>query len=267
MEGESEGEGEGEMEGGREGEEEREMEGESEGEGEMEGEREMDSEDEGEGEMEEWNGLILGECELRRGGQKPVTEVRELLPGEPITPSMVLGLTASTADYLCSPEDNIYNIVFSRFKIRDMESGGVILEIRKHCPTEIQDVREVNAGRFIRYHFTPEFLQLREIGATVEFTVGSKALNKFRLIERHYFRDRLLKSFDFEIGFCIPNSRNTCEHIYELPELDSETIEEMIAHPFATRSDSFYFINNKLIMHHKAEYSFSGALQTRRNQA
>ncbi|MBN3314033.1 U119B protein, partial [Atractosteus spatula] len=281
-EGESEGEGENEGQGERDREKEREMEGESEGEGEMEGEREMDSEDEGEGEMEEWNGLILGECELRRGGQKPVVEVRELLPGEPITPNMVLGLTASTAapdpdgqeagvkpmpsgslldplvDYLCSPEDNIYNIVFSRFKIRDMESGGVILEIRKHCPTEIQDVREVNAGRFIRYHFTPEFLQLREIGATVEFTVGSKALNKFRLIERHYFRDRLLKSFDFEIGFCIPNSRNTCEHIYELPELDSETIEEMIAHPFATRSDSFYFINNKLIMHHKAEYSFSG---------
>ena len=39
------------------------------------------------------------------------------------------------------------------------------------------------------------------------------------MIERHYFRDRLLKSFDFEFGFCIPNSKNTVEHIYEFPSL------------------------------------------------
>ncbi|KAG9342949.1 hypothetical protein JZ751_015165 [Albula glossodonta] len=72
-----------------------------------------------------------------------------------------------------------------------------------------------------------------------------------------YTDDHLLKTFDFEIGFCIPYSRNTCEHIYTLPELDSDTVEEMIANPFETKSDSFYFANNKLIMHHKAEYSFS----------
>uniref|UniRef100_A0A8C9RTD6 Unc-119 lipid binding chaperone c n=1 Tax=Scleropages formosus TaxID=113540 RepID=A0A8C9RTD6_SCLFO len=165
-------------------------------------------------------------------------------------------------DYLCSPEDNIYNISFSRFKIRDLESGAVILDIKKHCPTdetgEIKDVIDLNAGRFIQYHFSPAFLSLREIGATLEFTVGSKAVNRLRLIERHYYRDQLLKSFDFEIGFCIPYSRNTCEHIYTLPELDPDTglFADMIASPFETRSDSFYFANNTLIMHHKAEYSF-----------
>ena len=52
--------------------------------------------------------------------------------------------------------------------------------------------------------------------------MGTKAVNKFRLIERHYFRDLLLKSFDFEIGYCIPDTRNTCEHIYSLPELEPE---------------------------------------------
>ena len=31
----------------------------------------------------------------------------------------------------------------------------------------------------------------------------------------------------------------------------------MIKKPFATKSDSFYFVNNKLIMHTKAEYDFS----------
>lgn len=59
----------------------------------------------------------------------------------------------------------------------------------------------------------------------VEFTVGNRPLNNFRMIERHYFRDHLLKSFDFDFGFCIPNSRNTCEHIYEFPQL-SESLGE-----------------------------------------
>ena len=54
----------------------------------------------------------------------------------------------------------------------------------------------------------------------VEFTVGDKPVNNFRMVERHYFRDRLLKNFDFEFGFCIPNSKNTCEHIYEFPTLN-----------------------------------------------
>uniref|UniRef100_A0A7N6A3X8 GMP phosphodiesterase delta subunit domain-containing protein n=1 Tax=Anabas testudineus TaxID=64144 RepID=A0A7N6A3X8_ANATE len=169
----------------------------------------------------------------------------------------LLLLVACVAEYLCSPEDNIYNVNFSRFKIRDLSSGVVILDIKKHRPTEIQDVIELDINRFIQYHFSPAFLALREIGATLEFTVGSKALSHFRLIERHFFRDLLLKTFDFEIGFCIPHSRNTCEHIYCLPDLEPDIVEEMIASPFETRSDSFYFVNSKLIMHHKAEYSFS----------
>lgn len=39
------------------------------------------------------------------------------------------------------------------------------------------------------------------------------------------------------------------------------SVEEMINRPFETRSDSFYFANNTLIMHHKAEYSFSQGLE------
>lgn len=53
----------------------------------------------------------------------------------------------------------------------------------------------------------------------VEFTVGNRPVNNFRMIEHHFFRDRLLKTFDFEFGYCIPYSRNSCEHIYEFPHL------------------------------------------------
>jgi protein unc-119 len=91
----------------------------------------------------------------------------------------------------------------------------------------------------------------------VEFTVGNKPVNNFLMIERHYYGEKLLKNFEFNFGFAIPNSRNTFEHIYEVPELSDSDIKEMIKNPYLTRSDSFYFVDNKLIMHNKADYSFS----------
>ncbi|GAB6028779.1 hypothetical protein CHUAL_004594 [Chamberlinius hualienensis] len=159
----------------------------------------------------------------------PPTSEEELLKKDRITPDDVLRLPKITENYLCSPEANVYEIDFTRFKIRDMESGTVLFEIAKPPPPDNDDEVEddpddidPNAGRFVRYQFTPQFLKLKTVGATVEFTVGNKAVNKFRMIERHFFREKPLKTFDFEFGFCIPNSKNTCEHIYEFPTLSPE---------------------------------------------
>jgi hypothetical protein len=93
------------------------------------------------------------------------------------------------------------------------------------------------------------------------------------MIERHFFRDQLIKSFDFDFGFCPPNTTNSIEHIYDMPEMDSKQsksfflfihylsfvfflVKEMIEHPHETKSDSFYFVDNQLIMHKKATYAF-----------
>ncbi|KAG6928550.1 unc-119 lipid binding chaperone, partial [Chelydra serpentina] len=200
---------------------------------------------------------------VKKGGGAAAAGPEEELPRKPlIGPEDVLGLQKITGDYLCTPEENVYKIDFTRFKIRDMESGTVLFEITKPPASEREhgDKKDVdpNAGRFVRYQFTPAFLRLRQVGATVEFTVGDKPINNFRMIERHYFRDQLLKSFDFEFGFCIPSSKNTCEHIYEFPQLSEDLIREMILHPYETQSDSFYFVDNKLVMHNKADYSYSG---------
>ncbi|CAG13960.1 unnamed protein product, partial [Tetraodon nigroviridis] len=184
-----------------------------------------------------------------------------------------------------SPEDNVHMIDFTRFKIRDMETGTVLFEITKP-PTPAGDKKQSdpNAGRFVRYQFTPGLpaaaagwshtemkgpfpntrvmkrTSMADVGGRerVEFTVGDTPINNFRMIERHYFRDQLLKSFDFEFGFCMPSSKNTCEHIYEFPALSEEIMHEMILHPYETQSDSFYFVDNKLVMHNKADYSYSG---------
>lgn len=146
-------------------------------------------------------------------------------------------LSVVVVGYLCKPEDNIYNIDFVRFKIRDLETGTVLFEIAKppqtgtvsilvlfyfnvclprsgsealkwkHSPCwrlvvinwrwmtisthtvcikmlfclnnvkylgsvmlseDDEENREAdaNAGRFVRYQFTPAFLRLRTVGAT-----------------------------------------------------------------------------------------------------
>lgn len=36
--------------------------------------------------------------------------------------------------------------------------------------------------------------------------------------------------------------------------------EEMINNPFETRSDSYYFVDNQLIMHNKADYAYNGGV-------
>lgn len=72
------------------------------------------------------------------------------------------------------------------------------------------------------FHMSVVFVCLN---LSVEFTVGDRPINSFRMIERHYFQGRLLKNFDFDFGFCIPNSRNTCEHIYEFPQLPDDLSE------------------------------------------
>lgn len=35
-------------------------------------------------------------------------------------------------------------------------------------------------------------------------------------------------------------------------------VKLMVENPYETRSDSFYFVDGKLVMHNKAEYSYSG---------
>lgn len=37
-------------------------------------------------------------------------------------------------------------------------------------------------------------------------------------------------------------------------------VKEMIQYPFETKSDSFYFVDERLIMHNKAEYAYNGGV-------
>jgi hypothetical protein len=77
------------------------------------------------------------------------------------------------------------------------------------------------------------------------------------MVERHYFRGKVIRSYDFKFGFVIPDSLNSWEFIYDLPELEDEEKMEIINAPWEVKSDSFFFAEGKLIIHNRAEYNYA----------
>lgn len=84
----------------------------------------------------------------------------------------------------------MFEIDFTRFRIRDLESGTVLFEIAKPpseqfpegsveentvnndeviSNTDDTNNIDTNAGRYVRYQFTPQFLKLKTVGATWVF--------------------------------------------------------------------------------------------------
>eukprot|EP00735_Rhodelphis_limneticus_P004034 TRINITY_DN15583_c0_g1::TRINITY_DN15583_c0_g1_i1::g.28568::m.28568 TRINITY_DN15583_c0_g1::TRINITY_DN15583_c0_g1_i1::g.28568 ORF type:complete len:188 (-),score=14.89,sp/Q90Z08/U119B_DANRE/55.14/6e-65,GMP_PDE_delta/PF05351.6/3.2e-63 TRINITY_DN15583_c0_g1_i1:129-692(-) len=183
------------------------------------------------------------------------------MTGEKVwSPEDVEKLTQPTKGFLCKLSANAYGIDFQEFKIRDYENNRVVFEVQKGPEPPLPPGFDLDSlpddVRYIRYNFDADFLKIRTVGTTLVFSVGPKELKNFRMIERHYFKNRLIKSYDFNFGFCIPNSTNSWEAIYEMPELPTDLIREMITSPYETKSDSFYFVDGQLVMHNKAEYAY-----------
>ena len=144
---------------------------------------------------------------------------------------------------------------FALFEVHDEEE-----KIEETYSTELEEnasLETTSHTRTIRYHLGPEFLELKNIGTSLTFSIGNLPVRNLIMIERHYFKGKLVKSFEFKFDFCIPNSTNTWETIYIIPDLDPVLKEDMINSPWETKSDTFYFVDNKLIMHHKALYNYS----------
>jgi hypothetical protein len=202
----------------------------------------------------------LGAFMKSKAAAAAVTEA-ELLAKGTVGPDDVMGMRSACNGYLCKSSDNTFGVEFTAFKLRDIDSNITLFEVAKpeDAEPEVPDDTS-DESRFVQYQFPPEFLALKNVGATVTFRVGAKPVQSLRMIERHFFKDRLLKSFDFDFGFCIPGSQNTIEHIYEFPPLTEKESQEMIAAPFETKSDSFYFVDGKLIMHNRAEYSYNAGV-------
>ena len=168
-----------------------------------------------------------------------------------------MGLTQPTDQFLCKISDNWAKLRFGGFKIRDCVSNLVLVEVADdEVENEELNDAEDPSTRTIKYHLGPDFLRLKTVGLTLRFSNGEKPINKMQMVERHYFRGQVIRSYEFEFGFVIPGSTNEWEFIYDLPELDSEVKAQIIRSPWEVKSDSFFFADDKLIIHNRAEYNY-----------
>lgn len=132
-------------------------------------------------------------------------------------PDTIRTLTAPTSKFLCTLKDNTYNIKFGAFRIRDMDSGITLIDVRDgDLDNDITEEMDPTT-RLLKYHFGPDFLNLKTIGLKVEFSIGDQPVTNMLMVERHYFRGKCIKSYEFKFGFCMPNSTNSLEMIYDLP--------------------------------------------------
>jgi len=180
-----------------------------------------------------------------------------------VGPRDVLRLKKPTNGFLCSlSAKDGHDIEFLSFVVRNDDSKRVLFEIGNGVPmigqmeVDYDTFDDDDCFRAIKYTFNEDVLRLPVVSTSLTFKVGEKPISNFRMIERHYFRNQLVKSYDFSFGFCIPGSINNWDAIYDVPPLKDDIIKAMVENPYETVSDSFYFVGNELIKHNKARYRY-----------
>jgi hypothetical protein len=171
----------------------------------------------------------------------------------------------SAADFLCPVEAvDKYGLEFISFRLHDHESGSEFLHMGPDidpsppgsAELDWQASNEEDVMRTVKYTFDADVLRCPFLTSSVAFHVGDKPLTKFRMIERHYFRSKLIRSYDFLFGFCIPGSTNTWESVYDLPPIEEGMLQDMVDNPFETTADTFYFVDDELVIHNKSCYQY-----------
>ena len=75
------------------------------------------------------------------------------------------------------------NIRFVRYKIRDITSGIVLIDIQDDSAGGEEEKQEIeeedDEQRTIKYQFGPDFLKLKTVGTELEFTVGKSEVKGF----------------------------------------------------------------------------------------
>ena len=89
------------------------------------------------------------------------------------------------------------------------------------------------------------------------FGIGPRPIQNMEMIERHYFRGRVIRDYSFRFGFVIPNSTNEWEFVYDMPNFTEEEMQEIIDAPWEVKSDTFFFAEGRLIIHNRAEYNYA----------
>ena len=185
-----------------------------------------------------------------------------------ITPDYVKSLHSFTDSFLCDLDDNIYNIYFTKLVFKQMQNNQnnkekILFELKsdynnineeiKQKAKEIKDIYK--NPRMIRYHLDKEILDFN-LKLTLEYKNESQKPVSLKMIENHYHNNKLIGQFFNDFGFCIPNSNNWKDIIYKFNSHEFEDLSKSKS-TFEIKTDTFFFANNKLIIHNKTLFYFS----------
>jgi hypothetical protein len=170
------------------------------------------------------------------------------------TIEVVKGMTKPTDDFLVALEDNIYGIRFKGFKIRDVDSGEVFHDF------QADDIFQLDyfADHELDYQFPHDVLKASNIGSNLTLVVGDKLVKDLMLIERHYINDKLVANYEFNFPLFMPNSENNIEFMYPVPKLSESSHKELLnGDDIYAKSDTFIFVEKKLVIHRRANYVYT----------
>ena len=170
-----------------------------------------------------------------------------------ITLSQARSLDHPTDNFLCKLRANIYALPFIKFEVKSQSTGQLFYhheqEVLANSDLLINDddyppemLHLFDEMRTINYNFPEEFLRAKVISSKLVFKIGDLPIKDLSILDKFYFRKKLVKSFEFKFPFCVPNSTNEWDYIYEYPDLADAVIEDMVASPGETCSETFFFV-------------------------
>jgi hypothetical protein len=171
-----------------------------------------------------------------------------------ITIEKIKAMKSQTDDYLVKLVDNSYGIRFKGFKIRDVDTGEVFHEFLA------EDIYQLDyfADHELEYLFPHTVLKARNIGSNLTLVVGDQLVKDLTLIERHYINDSLVAHYEFNFPIFMPNSENNIEFMYPVPKLSDESRKDLEnGEEILAKSDTFIFVEKKLIIHRRANYTYT----------
>jgi hypothetical protein len=152
-------------------------------------------------------------------------------------------------------EDNVYGIRFKGFRLRDCDTNQTFHEYYA------QDIYELDyfADHLLEYRFPNKILNCKTLGSNLTLVVGDSLVQKLTLIEKHFIEDKLAASYRTNYPLFMPNSENNIEFIYSVPELSEEIKKKIsLGETIKAKSDTFIFVDGKLIIHRRACYDYVG---------
>ena len=158
-----------------------------------------------------------------------------------------------TREFLVKLEDNKPGVRFNGFKLRDTDTGEVFHE---YYPQNIYEL-DYFADHELDYKFPTAILKAKTLGSTLNLVVGNQVVKNVVLAERHYIDGKLAANYSFKFPVFMPNSKNSVEFIYTLPKFEQSVIDRMNKkEPIFAKSDTFVFVDGKLVVHRRAKYTY-----------